>query len=178
MAILPQNRLPETLSWQEPESGRRVPSGTLTIKTADEFMDLDLEQVESSARRPGDAGVQAGPSGLLDRGRPSRSQDIAASSPRARRRHPSGTRRAGHRRPPPPATVQIDVALPFTASPTRFHPACGTARNALRAADGRSRISPMIEQAVQITSRCHHSHEPVESQRPEWPRTGSPGVML
>ena len=125
----------------------------LTIKTADEFMDLDLE-ARWKARRAGRE-TQVFKQVLrafLDRGGPIPVQDIAAVFPDS-----------------PGATIhqalgaldtddllrvrdgQIDVAYPFTASPTSFviRLRNGTERFACCATDALG-ISPMIGQAVQI----------------------------
>lgn len=154
----------------------------LTIKTADEFMDLDLE-ARWKARRAGRE-TQVFKQVLrtfLDRGGPIPVQDIAAVFPD----NPAATihQALGALDTDDLLRVrdgQIDVAYPFTASPTPFviRLRNGTERFACCATDALG-ISPMIGQAVQIRSRCHHSHEPVEfSAAPSGPGPEARGVML
>ena len=155
---------------------------TLTIKTADELMALDLEG-RWRARR---AGRESQVSrrvlrAFLDRGGPIPVEDIAAAF-----------------RDTPAAAIhqalaaldhddllrvrdgQIDVAYPFTASPTPFviRLPGGAERFACCATDALG-IAPMIGQAVEIRSRCHHCQEPVEfAASPDGPGPGANGVML
>jgi hypothetical protein len=74
----------------------------------------------------------------------------------------------------------VDLAYPFSASPTAF---------VVRLPDGRERyaccatdalgIAPMVGQAVGIRSRCHHCGTPLElSATPEGPGPEARGVML
>ena len=74
----------------------------------------------------------------------------------------------------------VDIAYPFSAAPTAF---------VVRLPDGRERyvccaidalgIAPMVGQRIQIRSRCHHSHRPLEfSVTPEGPGPEAAGVML
>ncbi|PYO01860.1 MAG: hypothetical protein DMD91_06255 [Candidatus Rokuibacteriota bacterium] len=74
----------------------------------------------------------------------------------------------------------IDIAYPFSASPTAF---------IVRLPDGRERyaccatdalgIAPMVGQAVEIRSRCHHSGTPLEFfATPEGLGPEAGGVML
>ena len=74
----------------------------------------------------------------------------------------------------------VDIAYPFSAAPTAF---------VVRLPDGRERyvccaidalgIAAMVGQWVQIRSRCHHSHRPLEfSVTPEGPGPEAAGVML
>ena len=75
---------------------------------------------------------------------------------------------------------QIDVAYPFTASPTPFviRLPDGAERFACCATDALG-IAPMIGQAVQILSRCHHCQEPMEfAASPDGPGPSAGGVML
>ena len=75
---------------------------------------------------------------------------------------------------------KIDVAYPFTASPTPF---------VVRLPDGQDRfaccavdalgIAPMIGQPVEIRSRCHHCGAPLDlTSTPEGPRPAGSAVML
>ena len=74
----------------------------------------------------------------------------------------------------------VDVAYPFSASPTAF---------VVRLRDGKERyaccatdalgIAPMVGQPVEILSRCHHCGTPLGfSVRPEGPGPEAEGVML
>ncbi len=74
----------------------------------------------------------------------------------------------------------VDIAYPFSASPTAF---------VVRLPDGRGRyaccaidalgIAPMVGQPVEIRSRCHHCGTPLEfSATPEGPGPEAAGVML
>ncbi|MGH7304081.1 MAG: organomercurial lyase [Candidatus Rokuibacteriota bacterium] len=75
---------------------------------------------------------------------------------------------------------KIDVAYPFTASPTPF---------VVRLRDRRERfaccavdalgIAPMIGQSIEIASRCHHCAAPIElTSTPEGAGPEGSGVML
>ena len=75
---------------------------------------------------------------------------------------------------------KVDVAYPFTASPTSF---------VVRLPDGQDRfaccavdalgIAPMIGQPVEIGSRCHHCGAPLDlTSTPEGPRPAGSAVML
>jgi hypothetical protein len=75
---------------------------------------------------------------------------------------------------------KVDVAYPFTASPTSF---------VVRLSDGQDRfaccavdalgIAPMIGQPVEIRSRCHHCGAPLDlTSTPEGPRPEGSDVML
>jgi hypothetical protein len=75
---------------------------------------------------------------------------------------------------------RIDIAYPFSAVPTPFQ---------LRLPDGRERfaccavdalgIAPMIGEAIQIRSRCHHCGDPLDfAAAPEGPGSGADGVMV
>ena len=75
---------------------------------------------------------------------------------------------------------KVDVAYPFTASPTSF---------VVRLPDGQDRfaccavdalgIAPMIGQPVEIGSRCHHCGAPLDlTSTPEGPRPEGSDVML
>ena len=75
---------------------------------------------------------------------------------------------------------QIDLAYPFSASPTPF---------VVRLADGKERyaccatdalgIAPMIGEAVEVRSSCHHCHAALTfSATPEGPRAEVDEIML
>jgi hypothetical protein len=75
---------------------------------------------------------------------------------------------------------QIDIAYPFSASPTPF---------VVRLPDGMERytccamdalgIAPMVGQRVEIRSRCHHCNVPLDfSATTEGPGPEAQGVML
>jgi hypothetical protein len=155
---------------------------TLTIKTADELMDLDLEARWKARRAGRETRVfRQVLRAFLDQGGPIPVEDIAAAFLDS-----------------PAATIHqalvaldsddllrirdgwIDVAYPFTASPTPFVVRLqdGTERFACCATDALG-IAPMIKQTIRIRSRCHHSHEPVEfSAAPSGPGPEAQGVML
>ena len=106
---------------------------TLTIKTADELIALDLEGRWRTRR----AGRETAVSrwilrAFLDRGGP-----IPAD--------------------------QIDIAYPFSVSPTPFAIRLpnGSDRYACCAMDALG-IAPMVGQRVEIRSRCHHCEMPLE----------------
>ncbi len=74
----------------------------------------------------------------------------------------------------------IDIAYPFSASRTPFIVRLpnGNERYACCAVDALG-IAPMVGQAVQIRSRCHHCDMPVEfSATPAGPGPEAAGVML
>ena len=155
---------------------------TLTIKTADELVALDLQDRWRSRRAGRETQVSKQVlRAFLDRGGPIPAEDIAAAF-----------------RDTPPAAIhqalaaldhddllrlhdgQIDVAYPFTASPTPFviRLPGGAERFACCATDALG-IAPMIGQAVQILSRCHHCQEPMEfAASPDGPGPSAGGVML
>src|SRR5438093_342135 len=75
---------------------------------------------------------------------------------------------------------QIDIAYPFSASPTPFVVRLPGAkeRYACCAMDALG-IAPMVGQPVEIRSRCHHCKMPLEfSVSPDGPGTEAEGVML
>ena len=75
---------------------------------------------------------------------------------------------------------QIDIAYPFSASPTPFVVRLPGAkeRYACCAMDALG-IAPMVGQPVEIRSRCHHCTMPLEfSVSPDGPGTEAEGVML
>ena len=155
---------------------------TLTIKTADELMALDLED-RWRARRAGRE-TQVSRQVLrafLDRGGPIPVEDIAA----AFRETPAAAIHQAlaaldHDDLLRVRDGQIDVAYPFTASPTPFviRLPGGAERFACCATDALG-IAPMIGHAVEIRSRCHHCQEPMEfAASPDGPGPGASGVML
>ncbi len=75
---------------------------------------------------------------------------------------------------------QIDIAYPFSASPTPFvvRLAGAKERYACCAMDALG-IAPMVGQPVEIRSRCHHCKMPLEfSVSPDGPGPEAEGVML
>ena len=74
----------------------------------------------------------------------------------------------------------IDIAYPFSATPTPFvvRLASGDRRYACCAMNALG-IAPMIDQPVEIVSRCHHCAGPVAfSATPHGPGREAAGVML
>lgn len=155
---------------------------TLQIKTADELAALDLEgrwHARRSARET-DA-FRRVLERFVERGGPISVEEIVTS---LRGVEPSGARRAlaalddddliriqaGH----------VDVAYPFTASPTPF---------VVRWPDGRERfaccavdalgIAPMIGRSIEIRSCCHHCGDALElASTPEGARPEGSSIML
>src|SRR5881296_2406508 len=75
---------------------------------------------------------------------------------------------------------QIDIAYPFSASPTPFVVRLpgGEERYACCAMDALG-IAPMVGQRIELRSRCHHCGTPLEfSAAPEGPAPDAAGVML
>jgi len=75
---------------------------------------------------------------------------------------------------------QIDIAYPFSASPTPFvvRLADGDEQYACCATDALG-IAPMIGQRVDIRSRCHHCHASLAfSATPQGPGPEADGIML
>jgi hypothetical protein len=154
----------------------------LVIKTADELIALDVEG-RGKARRA----ARETPTStrvlrtFLDRGGPVPVDEIVGGLQRdsAEALREALSRlddddliriRDGH----------VDIASPFSASPTAF---------IVRLPDGRERyaccatdalgIAPMVGQPVKIRSRCHHCGTPLEfSATPEGPGPEAAGVML
>jgi hypothetical protein len=138
---------------------------TLTIKTADELIALDLEGRWRTRR----AGRETAVSrwilrAFLDRGGPIPVEHVVAAFPES----PAD---AIHQ-----AVValddddliriaddQIDIAYPFSVSPTPFAIRLpnGSDRYACCAMDALG-IAPMVGQRVEIRSRCHHCEMPLE----------------
>jgi hypothetical protein len=118
---------------------------------------------------------------FLQQGGPIPVEDIIAASPGARREalHDALAAlddddligvRAG----------QIDLAYPLSASPTPFvvRLADGTERYACCATDALG-IAPMIGQAVEVRSSCHHCHAALTfSATPQGPEPNGDGIML
>jgi Alkylmercury lyase len=155
---------------------------TLQIKTADELTALDLEgrwQARRSARET--AAFRRVLERFVERGGPIAIEELVTS---LRGVEPAAARRAlvaldeddliriqgSH----------VDVAYPFTASPTPF---------VVRWPDGRERfaccavdalgIAPMIGRSIEIRSRCHHCGETLElASTPEGARPEGSGIML
>jgi len=75
---------------------------------------------------------------------------------------------------------QIDIAYPFSASPTPFLVQLpgGKERYTCCAMDALG-IAPMVGLSVEIRSRCHHCAMPLEfSTSPDGPGLEAEGVML
>jgi len=75
---------------------------------------------------------------------------------------------------------QIDLAYPFSASPTPFvvRLADGTERYACCATDALG-IAPMIGQTVEVRSGCHHCQAALTfSVTPQGPAPQADGIML
>jgi hypothetical protein len=75
---------------------------------------------------------------------------------------------------------QIDLAYPFSASPTPFvvRLANGKERYACCATDALG-IAPMIGQALEVRSGCHHCKAALTfSARPQGPEPEADGIML
>jgi hypothetical protein len=155
---------------------------TLQLRTADELAALDLEGrwlVRRSARES--AAFRRVLERFVEHGGPIAVEELVTS---LRGVEPAAARRAlvalddadliriqgGH----------VDVAYPFTASPTPF---------VVRWPDGRERfaccavdalgIAPMIGRSIDIRSRCHHCGEALElASTPEGARPVGSGIML
>lgn len=154
---------------------------TLHILTADELTALDLEGRWRTRRVARELRMSRRILRMfLDRGGPIPVQDIvSASEDSAGSVHQTLTAlddddliliRDG----------QIDVAYPFSASPTPF---------VVRLADGRERyaccamdalgIAPMVGRRIEIRSRCHHCGVPLEFPAdPQGPGPEAEGIML
>jgi alkylmercury lyase-like protein len=155
---------------------------TLTIKTADELIALDLQD----RWRARHAGRETQVSrrvlrAFLDRGGPIPVEHIVAA-------FPDSSAAVIHQALAALDSDdllrvrdgQIDIAYPFSASPTPFliRLGDGTERYACCATDALG-IAPMIGRAVEIRSRCHHCQEPVEfAASPDGPGPAANGVML
>jgi len=75
---------------------------------------------------------------------------------------------------------QIDLTYPFSASPTPFvvRLADGEERYACCATDALG-IAPMIAQAVEVRSECHHCKAPLTfTATPQGPGPEADGIML
>ena len=75
---------------------------------------------------------------------------------------------------------RVEIAYPFSASPTPFVVRWpdGRERNACCAVDALG-MAPMLDEPIDIRSRCHHCGEPVElTIGPEGPAGGADGVMV
>lgn len=75
----------------------------------------------------------------------------------------------------------LDVAYPFSASPTPFVVDLGRGRGeryACCAVDALG-LAPMLGQPVRIRSRCHHSRKPLQlSVDPSGPESDAAGIMV
>jgi len=154
----------------------------LEIKTADEFVALDLEGRWKTRRAARETAVSRRILQLfVDRGGPILVDEIVASFPD----EPSGVihqaltaldhddlirLRDGH----------VDMAYPFSASPTPFVVRLpgGEERYACCATDALG-IAPMAGKRIEIRSRCYYSGAPLEfSASPEGQGPEGAGVML
>lgn len=153
----------------------------LHILTADEFTMLDLADRWRTRRVAREAQMSRRILRLfLDRGGPIPVQDIVSASndsPEAIHQTLSALDNDDLIRI---HDGEIDIAYPFSASPTPF---------IVRLPDGRERyaccamdalgIAPMVGQRVEIRSRCHHCHIPLEfSADTEGPGPEAEGIML
>jgi hypothetical protein len=76
---------------------------------------------------------------------------------------------------------RVDLAYPFSASPTPFVVDLGEGRGEryVCCAIDALGMAPMLEQPVHIRSQCHHCGAPVElSVDPSGPRPDADGVMV
>jgi hypothetical protein len=156
---------------------------SLQIRTADEFAALDLEgrwRVRRAARET--AAFRRVLELFIERGGPIPLDEIAAG---AETGAPTAATREALIALDAADLIRIqngrvDVAYPFTASPTLF---------VVRWRDGRERfaccavdalgIAPMIGQTIDIRSRCHHCASPLElSSTPEEARPEGSEIML
>jgi hypothetical protein len=154
----------------------------LVIKTADELIALDVEgrgKARRAAREtPASTRVLRA---FLDRGGPVPVDEIVSGLPHA----PAEALREALIRLDDDDLIRIrdghvDIAYPFSASPTAFVVRLpdGRERNACCATDALG-IAPMVGQPVEIRSRCHHCGTPLEfSTTPEGPGPEAAGVML
>jgi hypothetical protein len=154
---------------------------TLHILTADEFTDLDLEGRWRARRVARETQISRQILRMfLDRGGPILVQEIVAASkasPEAIRQTLSVLDNDDLIRI---HEGQIDIAYPFSASPTPFVVRLldGNERYACCAMDALG-IAPMVGQPVEIRSRCHHCHMPLEfSAETEGPGSEAEGIML
>lgn len=155
---------------------------SLVIKTADELIALDVEGRGQARRAARETPIATRVLRLfLDRGGPVPVDQILVGLPRG----PAEALREALIRLDDDDLIRIrdgrvDVAYPFSASPTAF---------VVRLPDGRERyaccaidalgIAPMVGQPVEIRSRCHHCGAPLEfSVTPEGPGPRAAGVML
>lgn len=155
---------------------------SLRILTADELIALDVEG-RGRARR---AARETPASTLvlrtfLERGGPLPVEEIVSGLPHG----PAAALREALIRLDDDDLIRVrdgrvDIAYPFSASPTPF---------VVRLPDGRERyaccatdalgIAPMVGHPVEIRSACHHCGTPLEfSVTPEGPGPEAAGVML
>lgn len=145
---------------------------TLPIKTADELMADALErQVARRAARQ-TALVQQIFRIFVARGGPIPVHDIAAGPEALSALDDDDLIRVrdGH----------VDIAYPFSAAPTPFVVRLpgGQERYACCATDALG-MAPMLDQPLEIRSRCHHCGEPLQfSVTPDGPGAAAAGVML
>ena len=155
---------------------------SLVILTADELIALDVEGRGKARRAARETPISTRVLRIfLDRGGPVPVDEIVAGLQRG----PGEALREALIRLDEEDLIRIrdghvDVAYPFSASPTAF---------VVRLPDGRERyaccatdalgIAPMIGQSVEIRSRCLHCGTPLGfSATPEGPAPDAAGVML
>jgi hypothetical protein len=154
----------------------------LTLRTAEEFMELDSLERQASRRAARQTPlVQLILQRFVDRGGPIPLQDIVAACAvtpdaaigdalRALDEDDVIRVRDGH----------VDIAYPFSASPTAFVVRLprGQERYACCATDALG-IAPMLGQRVVIRSCCHHCGTPLElTATPDGPAPDAGDVML
>jgi len=153
----------------------------LHILTADEFTTLDLEDRWRTRRVARETQMSRQILRMfLDRGGPVSVQEIVSASNDSPDAIHQTLSALDHDDLIRIHEGQIDIAYPFSASPTPF---------TVRLADGRERhaccamdalgIAPMVGQRIEIRSRCHHCHIPLAfSADPEGPGPEAEGIML
>jgi Alkylmercury lyase len=154
----------------------------LEIKTATELGAGDLEERWKARRAGRETAVSRRVLQLfVDRGGPIPVDEIAAGFPDA---PPESVRQALLRLDDDDLIrIQaglVDMAYPFSAMPTPWVVRLpgGPERFACCAVDALG-IAPMIGQAVEIRSRCHHCGEPLALESsPEGARPEGSGIML
>jgi hypothetical protein len=154
----------------------------LQIKTADELGAADLEERWKSRRAGRETAVARRVLQIfVDRGGPIAIEQVIAAFPDAPGEE---TRRALVRLDEDDLiriqAGQVDMAYPFSALPTPWvvRLTNGQERFACCAVDALG-IAPMIGQAIEIRSRCHHCGEPLALwSTPERAGPDGSGVML
>ena len=154
----------------------------LVIKTVDELGDSDVEARAEARRAARESPVLRAVLRLFaDSGGP---VTVAAVAERLGRAEPKAIANALANLSDDDLLIlhgdSIELAYPFSTSPTPF---------VVRRADGRERftccaidalgIAPMLNEAVRITTRCHHCHAPLRfAVGPDGPSPDAHGVMV